>query len=170
MNSPGSHANRSAQICKMPDATEPVAVSDQRQLTGGRMKLKAPSTNVKLAYRVTTVETAEHYHQIITWTLQSRKDKNQTDAAKSDRFVSVTTLQGGTSESPSKSELGSGREWGASPTVGRPRTHTLPRTIRARPYGRVSAPFSGRLWQHNSKTLLTILSNRSFSFRFCYPY
>jgi len=33
--------------------------------------------NVKLAYHVATVETPEHYHQIITWTLLSRKDKNR---------------------------------------------------------------------------------------------
>ena len=33
--------------------------------------------NVKLAYHVATVETPQHYHQIITWTLLSRKDKNR---------------------------------------------------------------------------------------------
>lgn len=38
--------------------------------------------NVKLAYRIATVETAEHYHQVISWTLQSRKDKNQSTLQK----------------------------------------------------------------------------------------
>jgi hypothetical protein len=34
--------------------------------------------NVKLAYLITTVETSAHFHQVVTWTLRSRIDKNQT--------------------------------------------------------------------------------------------
>jgi hypothetical protein len=37
---------------------------------------------VKLAYRVATVETSDHFHQVISWTLQSRKDKNETTLQK----------------------------------------------------------------------------------------
>lgn len=44
--------------------------------------MKGATSNVKLAYVVTTVETAEHFHQIVTWTLSSRIDKNQTTLKK----------------------------------------------------------------------------------------
>ncbi|HEX8898287.1 MAG TPA: hypothetical protein VF751_06295, partial [Chthoniobacterales bacterium] len=38
--------------------------------------------NVKLSYLITTVETADHYHQIITWTLRSRIDQKQASLLK----------------------------------------------------------------------------------------
>ena len=59
-----------------PDATEPRPVT----VNGNPARaydIQGAVKNVKLAYLVTTVETTDHYHQIITWTLQSRKDKNQ---------------------------------------------------------------------------------------------
>jgi hypothetical protein len=38
--------------------------------------------NIKCSYLITDVETPEHYHQIITWTLRSRIDQNQTTLQK----------------------------------------------------------------------------------------
>lgn len=59
-----------------PQATEPSSVTINGN-DGRAYEVEGAIKNVKLAYRVSTVETAEHYHQIITWTLQSRKAKNQ---------------------------------------------------------------------------------------------
>jgi hypothetical protein len=58
-----------------PDATEPRPVTVNGN-SARAYDLQGAVKNVKLAYLVTTVETADHYHQVITWTLQSRKDKN----------------------------------------------------------------------------------------------
>ena len=59
-----------------PDATEPRPVTVNGN-SARAYDIKGEVKNVKLAYLVTTVETADHYHQVITWTLQSLKDKNQ---------------------------------------------------------------------------------------------
>jgi hypothetical protein len=59
-----------------PNATEPRPVTINGN-DGRAYEVEGAIKNVKLAYRVATVETPEHYHQVITWTLQSRKDKNQ---------------------------------------------------------------------------------------------
>lgn len=59
-----------------PQATEPVPATINGN-DARAYEVEGVIKNVKLAYRVSTVETPEHYHQIITWTLQSRKDKNQ---------------------------------------------------------------------------------------------
>jgi hypothetical protein len=58
------------------DATEPKPVTINGN-AGRAYDVQGTVKNVKLAYRVATVETPEHYHQLITWTLQSRKDKNE---------------------------------------------------------------------------------------------
>lgn len=50
--------------------------------TARQYEIQGSSSNVKLAYIVTTVETAEHFHQIVIWTLQSRINKNQTTMQK----------------------------------------------------------------------------------------
>jgi hypothetical protein len=83
-----------------PEATEPRAVT----VSGNDARaydVEGAIKNVKLAYRVTTVETSEHYHQVITWTLLSRKDKNLPILQKViDSFR--TTGPGGTIAEPSK--------------------------------------------------------------------
>ena len=59
-----------------PEATEFVKTS----VSGNpamQYELRGTISNMKAAYINTTVETSEHYHQIIAWTLNSRFDKNQ---------------------------------------------------------------------------------------------
>jgi bifunctional DNA-binding transcriptional regulator/antitoxin component of YhaV-PrlF toxin-antitoxin module len=58
------------------DATPPVPVTINGN-AGRQYEIQGAVKNVKLAYLVTTVETAAHYHQIITWTLRSRINENQ---------------------------------------------------------------------------------------------
>jgi hypothetical protein len=57
------------------DSTPPVPVT-----INGNPGLQYALTGVvdimKISYLITTVETTEHYHQIITWTLRSRADQN----------------------------------------------------------------------------------------------
>ena len=60
----------------LPQATDPRTVTVNGN-DGRAYEVEGAIKNVKLAYRVATVETPEHYHQIITWTLLSRKDKNE---------------------------------------------------------------------------------------------
>ena len=83
-----------------PEATEPRAVT----VSGNDARaydVEGAIKNVKLAYRVTTVETSEYYHQVIIWTLLSRKDKNLPILQKViDSFR--TTGPGGTIAEPSK--------------------------------------------------------------------
>jgi hypothetical protein len=45
---------------------------------GRQYEIQGAMKNVNLAYLVTTVETSDYYHKIITWTLRSRIDANQT--------------------------------------------------------------------------------------------
>jgi hypothetical protein len=45
-------------------------------------EVQGASNNLKIAYIVTTVETSEHFHQIVTWTLRSRINKNQATLQK----------------------------------------------------------------------------------------
>ena len=61
---------------KSPEATPatPVKINGK---TGRQYMLQGEGKLVKVAYLVTTVETAEQYHQIIAWTLKSRIDQNQ---------------------------------------------------------------------------------------------
>ena len=58
------------------DATPPVPVTISGN-AGRQYEIQGAVENVRLAYLVTTVETAAHYHQIITWTLRSRINENQ---------------------------------------------------------------------------------------------
>jgi hypothetical protein len=59
-----------------PEITDPIATG-----IGGHpaleYELRGTVGGVKVAYINTTVETATHYHQVLTWTLPSRFDKNQ---------------------------------------------------------------------------------------------
>ena len=59
-----------------PELTEPQPTS----INGNpamQYELRGTVDSMKVAYINTTVETTEHYHQIIAWTLRSRYDKNQ---------------------------------------------------------------------------------------------
>ena len=66
-----------AEKLSSPDATPSVPMT-VNGYTARQYEIQGSSTNVKLAYIVTTVETSEHFHQIVIWTLQSRINKNQT--------------------------------------------------------------------------------------------
>jgi hypothetical protein len=59
-----------------PEATQPQPVSVNGN-SARAYEVDGVIKSVKLAYRIATVETPEHYHQIITWTLMSRKDSNR---------------------------------------------------------------------------------------------
>ena len=59
-----------------PEATEPQLASVNGN-SARTYEVDGVIKGVKLAYRVATVETPEHYHQVITWTLLSKKDTNR---------------------------------------------------------------------------------------------
>ncbi|HEY8188370.1 MAG TPA: hypothetical protein VIF64_20035 [Pyrinomonadaceae bacterium] len=59
-----------------PDSTQPVPVTINGR-PGLRYELQGAIRNVKLTYLVTNIETDAHYHQVITWTLQSHMDRNR---------------------------------------------------------------------------------------------
>jgi hypothetical protein len=77
-----------------PESTPPVELringnpARQYEIQGG-------AGNVKIAYLVTTVETSEHFHQIVTWTLRSHMDKNQMTLQKVTESFRPTPGQGG---------------------------------------------------------------------------
>jgi hypothetical protein len=77
-----------------PDSTPPFPVTINGN-AGRQYEIQGEAKNVKLAYLVTTVETAAHFHQIITWTLRSRIDKNQTTLQKVAETFRATPGQGG---------------------------------------------------------------------------
>jgi hypothetical protein len=62
-------------------ATNPVPVTISGN-SGRAYEVDGVVDRVKLSYRVATVETPDHYHQVITWTLQSRKDENRATLQK----------------------------------------------------------------------------------------
>jgi hypothetical protein len=64
-----------------PEATEPQPATVNGN-SGRAYEVEGVIKGVKLAYRITTVDTPEHYHQIITWTLLSKKDANRTTLQK----------------------------------------------------------------------------------------
>jgi len=45
--------------------------------SGRQYEVQGVSNSLKVAYLITAVETAEHYHQVISWTLLSRINENQ---------------------------------------------------------------------------------------------
>ena len=59
-----------AEKLSSPESTQPVPMTVNGN-TARQYEIQGSSSNVKLAYIVTTVETAEHFHQIVIWTLQS---------------------------------------------------------------------------------------------------
>lgn len=78
-----------------PDASPPVPVTINGN-AGRQYEIQGAIKNVKLAYLVTNVETAAHFHQIIAWTLRSRIDKNQTTLQKVVETFRPTPGQGRT--------------------------------------------------------------------------
>jgi hypothetical protein len=62
-------------------ATDPVPVTINGN-SGRAYEIEGVVGGVKLAYRVATVETADHFHQVITWTLQSRTNENRATLQK----------------------------------------------------------------------------------------
>jgi hypothetical protein len=54
--------------------TLPVTINGN---SGRAYELEGVVNGVKVAYRIATVETADHYHQVIAWTLQSLKTENR---------------------------------------------------------------------------------------------
>ena len=52
----------------------PIMVNGNRAL---QYEIHAAVEGIKAAYIITTIETPEHYHQILTWTLASRFDQNR---------------------------------------------------------------------------------------------
>jgi hypothetical protein len=58
-----------------PEATQPELASINGN-SARAYEVEGAIKGVKLAYRIYTVETADHFHQIITWTLLSKKDAN----------------------------------------------------------------------------------------------
>ncbi|HEY3037143.1 MAG TPA: hypothetical protein VGJ66_00315 [Pyrinomonadaceae bacterium] len=77
-----------------PNSSPPLPVTINGN-AGRQYEIQGEAKNVKLAYLVTTVETAAHFHQIITWTLHSRIDKNQTTLQKVAETFRPTPGQGG---------------------------------------------------------------------------
>lgn len=85
-----------------PDSSPPLPVTISGN-AGRQYEIKGTVKNVNLAYLITTVETPAHFHQVITWTLLSRKDKNQTTLQQVAGSFRPTTGQGATDGStPSK--------------------------------------------------------------------
>ncbi len=77
-----------------PDSSPPLPVTINGN-SGRQYEIQGEVKNVKLAYLITTVETAEHFHQVITWTLRSRIDKNQTTLQQVAGSFRPTAGQGG---------------------------------------------------------------------------
>jgi hypothetical protein len=76
------------------DSSPPVQVTINGN-PGRQYEIHGTTKNVKLAYLITAVETSAHFHQIVTWTLRSRIDKNQTTLQKVTETFRPTP-QGGT--------------------------------------------------------------------------
>ena len=68
--------DRMSSKLKFPQVTPPTPVTINGK-PGRQYLLQGEGKLVKLTYLVTMVETDEHFHQIITWTLTSRIDQNQ---------------------------------------------------------------------------------------------
>ena len=61
---------------KSPDASPPINMPINGN-PGRQYMLKGETKGMNIAYLITTVETSSNFHQVITWTLRSRIDRNQ---------------------------------------------------------------------------------------------
>ncbi|HSS22724.1 MAG TPA: hypothetical protein VLL54_21810 [Pyrinomonadaceae bacterium] len=59
-----------------PQGTQPLPLTINGN-QGRQYEIQGSTKNVKIAYLITTVETGEFFHQIVTWTLASRKEQNE---------------------------------------------------------------------------------------------
>ncbi|HJZ80865.1 MAG TPA: hypothetical protein VKD91_10985 [Pyrinomonadaceae bacterium] len=81
---------------------EPVTINGN---AGRQYTLDGVYSGLKLSYLVTALETTSHYHQVITWTLQSRIDQNRSVLEK----VTETFRPTGADESMPNATPGSHR-------------------------------------------------------------
>jgi len=76
------------------DSTPPLPVKISGN-DGRQYVLEGVVDNIRISYVITAVETAEHYHQIITWTLRSRIDQKQATLLKvTESFRPTDVAQG----------------------------------------------------------------------------
>lgn len=83
------------------DPTPPVPITVNGN-AARQYEIQGSTSNVKLAYIVTTVETGEHFHQVVIWTLQSRINKNQTTMQKVASTFRPTAPGGTDTSEPAK--------------------------------------------------------------------
>ncbi len=79
------------------DSTPPLKMKVNGR-DGRQYLLQRTIESLKLSYLITTVETADHYHQIISWTLRSRISENQMTMQKvteSFREIAPTKVESG---------------------------------------------------------------------------
>jgi len=81
------------------DSTPPVPVTIHRN-PGLQYALNGVVNSVKISYLITTVETTDHYHQIITWTLRSRADQNHSILQKVTESFRSTDATAAPAETP----------------------------------------------------------------------
>ena len=81
------------------DSTPPVPVTIHRN-PGLQYALTGVVNSVKISYLITTVETTDHYHQIITWTLRSRADQNHSILQKVTETFRPTDAASAPAETP----------------------------------------------------------------------
>lgn len=82
-----------AEKLKGPESSPPLPITINGN-PGRQFEIQGATENVKVAYIVTTVETAEQFHQIVTWTLRSRIDKNQLTLQKVTQSFRSTSNSG----------------------------------------------------------------------------
>jgi hypothetical protein len=75
--------------------TDPQSAPPIETTIGGnparQYEMRGAMSNIKIAYLVTTIETADHYHQVITWTLKSRFEENRATLQKVAESFRTTT-------------------------------------------------------------------------------
>jgi hypothetical protein len=89
-------------VLTSPELTPPLPLTINGN-AGRQYEIQGGMKNVNLAYLITTVETSEHFHKIVTWTLRSRIDRNQTTLQQvAESFRSTSGPAAGTVSAPSK--------------------------------------------------------------------
>jgi hypothetical protein len=89
-------------VLTSPELTPPLPLTINGN-AGRQYEIQGGMKNVNLAYLITTVETSEHFHKIVTWTLRSRIDRNQTTLQQvAESFRPTSGPAAGTGSAPSK--------------------------------------------------------------------